>query len=155
MATLPIRVITITMWIALSILSASDPYLGIPLHIVLLIAHMLDLVIATFSISPRIHRRPELDGPPCAWQIGHALNVNATSNHLVPGNGFVQAGRECVRLPHTIQALAMVQWILHSTTGPCLQSGPRIAEHIGSVHDKDVAVTVAQVQRCEYDDRPV
>ena len=146
---LPTRVITITLRIALSSLSALDPYMGIPLRIVLLAAHMLDLVMAMCLILLRIPRQPKLDGPPCVWQIGRALNVNATSNHLVPENGFVQAGRECVRLPHITQALAVVQWILHSTTGPCLQSGPRVAGHIGSVRDQDVEVTVAQAQRCE------
>ena len=126
--------------------------MGVPPHIVRLTAHMLDLVIATCSTLLRIHRRQKLDGQVSVWRLGHVLNVNATSKHLVPENGFAQAGRKCAGHLHITPAPALVRWILHSITRLCFQNGPRAAGRIGSVRDSDVEVDVAQEQLCQCRD---
>ena len=96
---------------------------------------MLDLAIATCSTLMGIQIQPKLVGLVCAWRSGHAGNVYAMSNHLVPEDGVAELGRELVRPLHTTRGLAVEQWILHSTIRPCFRNGLHIVMLIGSVRD--------------------
>ena len=110
----------------------------VPLHIVPPTPHMLGLVIATSSTLTAIHTPPNLGGPACAWQIGHAGNARAIFNHLVPVDGVVEAGPELVHPLHNTLALAVEQWISHFTTKICFLNGLRNVGLIGNVRNFDV-----------------